>query len=97
MAALKRAFQTGKLVFAGRLQVLARVRRLEIQLLSRIDRDFVRNPRRRLQIVLSRMDRGPGLENSICRRILTASGSLIDVVRLDGSRSGLTDARPRSS
>ena len=97
MAALKRDFQTGKFVFPGRLQVLARVRRLEIQLLSRMDRAFVRNPRRRLQIVLFRMYCGTSLENSICRRTLTASGSLIDVVRLDGSRSGLTDGRPRSS
>jgi hypothetical protein len=32
------------------------------------------------------------LETSTCRRTLTASGSVTEVVRLDGIRGGLTDA-----
>jgi hypothetical protein len=37
------------------------------------------------------MDRALRLETSTCRRTLTASGSLTEVVRLDGIRGGLTD------
>ena len=39
-----------------------------------------------------RMDRALSLETSSCRRTLTASGSLTEVVRLDGICGGLTDA-----
>ena len=54
--------------------------------------DFARNPRGRLRIVVCRMDRALSLETSRCRRTLTASGSLTEVVRLDGIRGGLTHA-----
>jgi hypothetical protein len=37
------------------------------------------------------MDRDLALETSTCHRTLTASGCLIEVVRLDGRRGGLTD------
>ena len=42
--------------------------------------------------MVSGMDYGLRLETSTCRRTLTASGSVTEVVRLDGIRSGLTDA-----
>jgi len=38
------------------------------------------------------MDRALRLETSRCRRTLTASGSLTEVVRLDGMRDALSDA-----
>jgi len=38
------------------------------------------------------MDRALSLETSRCRRMLNADGSLTEVVRLDGIRSGLTNA-----
>ena len=72
--------------------VLNRVRRLETHFAPRIERDFVRNPRRRLRIVVSRMDRALSLETSRCRRMLNADGSLTEVVRLDGIRGALSDA-----
>jgi len=37
------------------------------------------------------MDRALSLETSRCRRTLTASGALTEVVRLDGIRGGLTN------
>jgi hypothetical protein len=37
------------------------------------------------------MDHKLSLETSKCRRTLTASGSLTEVVRLDGIRGGLSD------
>ena len=40
---------------------------------------------------MCRMDRALRLETSRCRRMLTADGSLTEVVRLDGTRGGLTD------
>jgi len=52
--------------------------------------DFAHNPRGRLRIVVCRMDRALRLETSRCRRMLTADGSLTEVVRLDGRRGGLT-------
>jgi len=37
------------------------------------------------------VDRRLSLETSTCRRTLTASGYLCEIVRLDGVREGLTD------
>jgi hypothetical protein len=37
------------------------------------------------------MDRELRLETSTCQRILTPTGSLTEIVRLDGSRAGLAD------
>ena len=53
--------------------------------------DFAHNPRGRLRIVVCRMDRALRLETSRCRRMLTADGSLTEVVRLDGIRGSLSD------
>jgi hypothetical protein len=53
--------------------------------------DFVRNPRYRLRLVVSRA--GPlSLERSKCTRTLASSGALIEVVRFDGYREGLSDS-----
>ena len=71
--------------------VVRRIARLEDQFKPAIQPDFLRNPRQRLRIVVSGMDRALRLETSKCRRTLTASGSLTEVVRLDGVRGGLTD------
>jgi hypothetical protein len=54
--------------------------------------DFARNPRARLRLVVSRMDRALSLETCNCRRMLNADGSLSEVVRLDGIRGSLSDA-----
>ena len=65
--------------------VVSRIRRLENQFRPASQPDFVRNARERLRIVVT------GLDTSTCRRTLTASGSLTEVVELDGTREGLTD------
>jgi hypothetical protein len=52
-----------------------RVRRLEMQLGPRIDRDFVRNPRGRLRIMVARMGRPLSLVTSRCTRTLSPDGS----------------------
>jgi len=53
--------------------------------------DFARNPRQRLRAVVCRMDRKLRLETSTCRRTLSANGVLTEIVRLDGTRGGMTD------
>ena len=62
-----------------------------------IEPDFLRDPRQRVRIVVSRMDRGLRFETSTCRRTLTAGGSLTEVARLDGIRGGLIDEELESS
>jgi hypothetical protein len=69
--------------------VVKRITRLEDRFATQ--RDFVGNPRDRLRIVVARMDRALSLETSRCKRSLTASGSLMEVVKLDGVRGGLSD------
>ena len=52
------------------------------------------NPRKRLSIVVSSVDRTSSLENATCTRTLCPNGTLLEVVRLDRSRPGrheLTD------
>ena len=71
--------------------VVRRITRLEEQFAPVRQRDYARNPRGRLRIVVCRMDRALRLETSRCRRMLNANGSLTEVVRLDGVRRGLTD------
>ena len=71
--------------------VVRRIARLEDQFKPAIQPDFLRNPRQRLRIVVSGMERALRLETCKCRWTLTASGSLTEVVRLDGIRGGLTD------
>ena len=71
--------------------VVRRIARLEDQFKPAIQPDFLRNPRQSLRMVVSEMDHRLSLETSTCRRTLTASGSLTEVVRLDGIRGGLSD------
>ena len=52
------------------------------------------NPRKRLSIVVSRVDRTPSLEGATCTRTLCPDGTLMQVIHLDQSRPGreeLTD------
>jgi hypothetical protein len=53
--------------------------------------DFARNPRRRLRVVVCNLGRTLTLETSTCRRTLSADGFLTEMVRLDGTRDGMTD------
>ncbi len=46
-------------------------------------------PREVDRIVVTCMDREPGLENAECTRTLCPDGTLLEVVRLDRSRPGL--------
>lgn len=66
-----------------------RVVRLENRV-SPPTRDFARNPRDRLRLVVSNVG-VLNLERSTCVRSLTADGFLTEVVRLDGIRGNLTD------
>ena len=61
--------------------------------LSRLEDRFAPRdkPRDRIRMVVSRVGRDEGLENATCKRTLCANGSLIEVVRLNGSGDGLTD------
>jgi hypothetical protein len=69
--------------------LVRRLRRIEDQLGPKVQRDFVRNPRQRLRIVVARMDRPLNLSTSRCTRTLSTDGFLMEVVRLDGIRTGL--------
>ena len=71
--------------------VIRRIARLEERFAPRVQRDFMRHPRHHIRLVVSGMDSDLTLEASTCHRTLTASGCLIEAVRLDGRRDGLTD------
>jgi hypothetical protein len=68
-----------------------RITQLEGRFASQIQPDFAVNPTDRLRLVVSSMDHILNLGASTCRRILTVSGCLTEVVRLDGIRGSLTD------
>jgi hypothetical protein len=70
---------------------IRRLRRLELQFKPAIPRDFLQNPHGRVRLVVARMDRQASLERSTCTRRLSESGFLTEVVRLDGTRAGVTD------
>ena len=68
--------------------VTKRIARLEDHL------QITRDPRKRLSIVVSRVDRKPSLEGATCTRTLCPDGTLMQVIHLDQSRPGrdeLTD------
>jgi hypothetical protein len=69
-----------------------RLVRLEEQL-APVQPDYARNPRSRHRVLVSNMGKQLNLETSTCRRTLSADGALFEMVTLDGSRSGLTDAQ----
>jgi hypothetical protein len=45
-------------------------------------------PRKRLSVVVMRVDRKPSLEGATCTRTLCPDGTLMQVVHLDQSRPG---------
>ena len=65
-----------------------RLARLEDRLVP----DFARDPRQRLRLTVTNIGKQLNLATSTCRRTLGADGSLFEIVRLDGSRDGLSDA-----
>ena len=68
--------------------VLKRITRLEGEF------QVTLTPRKRLSIVVTRVDRKPSLEGATCTRTLCPDGTLMQVVHLDQSRPGreeLTD------
>jgi hypothetical protein len=68
--------------------VTKRIARLEEHLLVTV------NPRKRLSIVVTRVDRKPSLEGATCTRTLCPDGTVMEVVYLYQSRPGreeLTD------
>ena len=71
--------------------VIRRIARLEDQFAPKVHPDFLRHPRQCLRLVVSAVSRELKLETSTCRRTLTASGCLMEVVTLDGRRDGLND------
>ncbi len=71
--------------------VIRRIARLEDQFAPKVQPDFMRHPRHHMRLVASGLDRGLTVETSTCKRTITASGCLIEVVTLDGRRDGLTD------
>ena len=71
--------------------MLHRVRRLEIQLGPKIERDFARNPRDRFRLVVCAVDHRLNLATSTCTRYVTANGCLMELARLDGIRADITD------
>jgi hypothetical protein len=54
--------------------------------------DYARNARVRHQLTVTNIGKQPNLTTSTYRRIFGADGSLFEIVRLDGSREGLSDA-----
>jgi len=71
--------------------VIKRIARLEDQFAPKVQPDFLRRPRQCLRLVVFAVARELKLDTSTCRRTLTASGCLMEVVTLDGRRDGLTD------
>ena len=67
-----------------------RLRRLEDQFGP--PQDFLVHPRDHFRLVLCPTIGRANLATSTCKRTLTASGALTEVVRLNGRREGLTDA-----
>ena len=50
---------------------------------------FRAKPRDRFRLVISRMGRGESLENATCSRTIWPSGTLFELVRLNGNRAGI--------
>ena len=57
-----------------------------------IQPDYGRGPRQRCRLIVGNLGRRLSLETSTCRRTLGTDGSLTEIVRLDGTREGLSDA-----
>jgi len=56
-----------------------------------VEHDYLRDPRKRHRLTVSNIGKQLSLETSTCRRTLSADGSLFEIVRLDGTREGLSD------
>ena len=54
--------------------------------------DYLRNPRVRHRLTVTNIGKQLSLVTSTCRRTLSADGALSEIVRLDGTREGLSDA-----
>jgi hypothetical protein len=67
-----------------------RLVRLE-ERLTPIRPDYLRNPRVRHRLTVTNIGQQLNLVTSTCRRTLSADGSLIEILRLDGTREGLSD------
>jgi hypothetical protein len=68
-----------------------RLVRLE-ERLTPIRQDYIRNPRVRHRLTITNIGKQLNLESSRCRRTLSADGALSEIVRLDGTRAGFSDA-----
>lgn len=68
-----------------------RIVRLE-ERFAPVRQDYMRDPRKRHRVTITNIGKELNLVTSTCRRTLSTDGALFEMVRLDGSRSGLTDA-----
>ena len=66
------------------------IRRIADRFAPKVQPDFLRHPRQPPTSSV-RDDRYLALEASTCQRTLTVSGRLMEVVRLDGIRDGLSE------
>jgi hypothetical protein len=57
-----------------------------------VEHDYLRDPRARHRLTITNIGKQLSLETSTCRRTLSADGSLSEIVMLDGTREGLSDA-----
>jgi hypothetical protein len=68
-----------------------RVVRLERHHAPKFSPDYLQNPTSHMRIVASAAGRTVNLETSTCKRLLTESGALSEVVILDGAGGDITE------
>jgi hypothetical protein len=68
-----------------------RLVRLE-ERLTPVRQDYIRDPCKRHRLTVCNIGQQLNLATSTCRRTLSVDGSLFEIVRLDGTRHGLSDA-----
>jgi hypothetical protein len=57
-----------------------------------VQQDYLSDPRKRHRLTITNMGKQLNLATSTCRRTLSVDGSLFEIVRLDGTRAGWSDA-----
>src|ERR1700678_753738 len=71
--------------------IAKRLVRLE-ERLKPVAHDYLRNPRVHHRLTITNIGTQLNLTTATWRRTLSAEGSLFEIVRLDGTRAGLSDA-----
>jgi hypothetical protein len=57
-----------------------------------VEHDYLSDPSKYHRLTICNIGKQLNLTTSTCRRTLGANGALMEIVRLDGNREGLSDA-----